>query len=95
MATTVAAIEGLSAAAAGLYFADKHHRKKTLAREIVFRDASWMTVPVSFPGQADEKIHLLLECERTWNPHRALGASDIGDLGVEIKGPTGGEWKKP
>ena len=79
----------------GLYFADKHFRKKTLAREIVFRDASWLTVPVSLPGQADEVIHLLLDCDRTWNPRRALGVSDIRNLGIEIKGSIGGEWKKP
>ena len=74
----------------GIYFADKHFRKKALVREVILRDASWLTVPVSLPGQVDETIHLLLDCDRTWNPRRALGVFDIRDLGVAVKGSTTG-----
>jgi hypothetical protein len=79
----------------GIYLADKHFRKKALVREVLLRDAAWMTAPLSFPGQADETIHVLLECDRTWNPRRELGVSDIRNLGVAVKGSIGGEMKKP
>jgi hypothetical protein len=55
-----------------------------LLDEIEIRQPIWKTYTVHLSGYIGQKIILLFEIDRTWNPFHTLGTPDPRSLGVAV-----------
>jgi len=65
-----------------IYLADQKFRKKDLLKELVFRDNQWHRFEYPLQNLSDNRIYLLFETDRDWQPLKLLGMPDTRRLAV-------------
>jgi len=59
-------------------------KQKKLLAEITLRESSWKIFKYNLRKELGQKIILLFQVSRTWNPKKSLGADDSRDLGIAL-----------
>lgn len=67
-----------------IYTADLCFKNRRLAGEIVLDKNEWRDFDCPIPGGSGEKIHIIFEVSRTWQPQRDLNIPDPRQLGIAI-----------
>lgn len=69
---------------ARIYLADPYFRRQELIEEIRLDDNEWRRIEYSLADQDKERIFLVLETDRTWQPLKYTGAPDLRHLGLGL-----------
>ncbi len=67
-----------------IYTAGQCFKNRRSIGEIVLDKNEWRDFDYSIPDDAGEKIHLLFEVSRTWQPQKELGIPDPRELGIAL-----------
>jgi O-antigen ligase len=67
-----------------IFLADPNFRKRELIEETHLKNTGWERIESSLLGQGEEKIFLVLDTERTWQPLKLTGAPDPRSLGLGL-----------
>jgi hypothetical protein len=59
-------------------------KEKKVLDELVLREARWKTYTYYLPEELNQKVLLLFQVSRTWNPLKSRGLPDQRNLGVAI-----------
>ncbi len=75
---------------AKVFVADMLFRKKALVRDVIFTTPDWVAVEFPLLPPPPQKITLLFETDRDWQPRRDLGVPDSRTLALGL----GEAWSK-
>lgn len=75
---------GQSAVRAKVFLADDAFRKTALLQEVVFTSSDWIELEVPLSHRPPEKIYLVFETDRDWQPARSLGVPDFRRLALGL-----------
>jgi hypothetical protein len=67
-----------------IFSADPYFRNRNLIKEISLKNTEWKRIEYSPVDQEEEKIFLVLDTDRTWQPLKYSGAPDPRNLGVSL-----------
>ena len=67
-----------------IYEGDLYFHKKKLLDEIVLTDNSWIYQEYQTPDRKGDKIYLVFETDRSWQPKESLGVPDLRWLAVSV-----------
>lgn len=67
-----------------VYSADRCFRNRKFIRKIIFNNNEWQEFQYTIPRISGEKIHLMFETSRAWQPLRDLGIPDPRWLAIAL-----------
>ena len=67
-----------------IYSANRYFKREALVKEVVLRDTNWVEFKYSTSGLPKEKIHLVFETDRVWQPLKSLGVPDPRWLAIGL-----------
>lgn len=70
-----------------IFVANQYFRKKELYKEITFKSKEWRDLEVLIPNSWRERIYLVFETDRAWQPLKYLNVPDARTLAIGIGKP--------
>lgn len=67
-----------------IYSSNQYFQKVELIEEVTFHNTRWTDFIYKVSANVGERIYLLFEAGRTWQPYKALGIPDYRKLGVAV-----------
>lgn len=67
-----------------IFSADSYFRRRELIEETQLKNTEWKRIESSLADQDEEKIFIVMEVERTWQPLKTTGAPDPRSLGLGL-----------
>jgi hypothetical protein len=67
-----------------VYSADRNFRKKGLLKELILKESKWINFEYHISELSIDKIRLIFEADRAWQPLKDLGTPDLRWIGVGL-----------